>query len=306
MKSTWCASITTMKSKFHLLGLLVVLGLLSACSGKPGATPPAGDRIEVTVSILPLQYLAERLGGDRVAVHVLVGPGQSPHTYEPTPRQMADFDRSSLFVLAGVPYENALLPRLTSAFPNLRYLSVASPADEAFRHSHGADSDEPADLDPHSWLDPRETSRKAELLAAQLGAISPPDSALFVANLDLLRADLAGLDSQLTAIFTNVPRRRFYVYHPAYGWLADRYGLTQIAIEHDGKEPSPAQLAAVIAQARQDSVHTIFVQQQVAPPSVKAVASEVGARVLVVDPLARDYIENLRTLALAIATELRR
>ena len=219
---------------------------------------------------------------------------------------MVNLSRSSLFVLAGVPYEVSLRQKLESAFPALQYLDIGSAHATANHLHNGAAGDAHDDLDPHSWLDPRETARKAEMLASRLSALAPDDSLVFSANLATLRNDLNSLDSQLTAIFTAVPRKTFYVYHPAYGWLAERYGLTQVAIEQDGKEPSAAQLTALIERARRDSVHTIFIQQQFAQSSVQAVAQAIGARVVVVDPLSREYLENMRALALAIAAELRR
>jgi zinc transport system substrate-binding protein len=295
-----------MKSKILITALFAAALLNAACSKDTKTEPEDSNRLQITVSILPLQYLAERIGGDRVTVQVLIGPGQSPHTYEPTPRQMADLDKASLFVLAGVPYETSLRPRLMAAFPNLTYLSLASELSEFEPHDHGENKAGHDELDPHSWLDPRQTAHQAALLAARLSSLAPKDSTYFAANLNQLHAELADLDTQLAAAFANVPRKRFYVYHPAYGWLADRYGLTQVAIEHEGKEPSPARLATIIAQAQADSVHTIFVQQQIAQPSARAVADAVGARLVVVDPLAPNYLENLRSLALAIETELRR
>ena len=293
-----------MKHRQAILAAVLVALSLGGCAQEDAGPGGQSAKIKITVSILPLAFLAERIGGDRVAVHVLVGPGQSPHTYEPTPHQMADFEQTRLFVLAGVPYEAGLVPRLRAAFPSLQYFSIGDDSAGAGNvHDHREAHN---NLDPHAWLDPREAEQEAERLALRLEQIAPTDSVYFAANLEMLRTDLSSLDSQLTAIFSDIPRKRFYVYHPAYGWLAERYGLEQIAIEADGKEPSPSQLADIIERARRDSTHTIFVQQQTAPPSAKAVAEAINARVMTIDPLSRDYIENLRALALAIATELRR
>ena len=290
------AAIPPMLIKSLLALILVAAVIFSGCGSD---TPEAGaaDSLTVTVSIPPLKFLVDRIGGEAVSSQVLLGPGRSPATYEPTPAQMTRLGESSLLVLAGVPYEQAVRPRLRSLYPSLAILDLAPAPDHADPHDH-------SELDPHSWLDPNAVAEKAVRLTAALVSLDSTHAAEFQQRADSLTADLAALDRRLAALFETTRTDRFYCYHPAYGWLAKRYGLEQVAIEFEGKEPSPARLASLIERARQDAVTTIFVQQQFAQTSAKAVAEAIGAKLYILDPLAENYVDNLESLARAIAAEL--
>jgi len=280
----------------RLLGLILLLAVIG-CSHNP--EPPAGRQI--SVSIPPLADLVKRIGGDSVAVQILLPPGRSPATYEPTPSQMTRLADSRLLLLVGVPFERIVQPRAASMFPELTIVTL-QPKNHPTGHV-GHDHED--DLDPHSWLSPVALPDLADQVRIALSELAPAGAGDYRRRYQAYVRELARLDSTWQELFADVKRRTFYCYHPAYGWLAERYSLEQVAIEQAGKEPSPAQLARLIDRARADSIGTIFVQKQFADTPARAVAEAIGARVYTLEPMAENTLENLDHLIRAIAAELK-
>lgn len=315
----------------ELVALLIGCLLLSACSGPPNGAagagaadakkprPPQGPPLEVAVSIPPLAWLVDRLGGERVRTQVLLPPGSSPTTYEPSPRQVVALDRARLFVAVGhpdFPFERRLLDRLLAHRENLPVVAVTSGlGDMALGHDHGPhadghgheteldhEADPNRDIDPHVWVAPAAFAAVAETVARALAERDPEGADLYLEKLAALRKEITRLERQLDADLGDLPRRRFWVYHPAWGYLARQYGLEQVALEAGGKELSPRRLVALIERARQERVAVIFVQRGFSDRAARALAELAGARVEVLDPLAYDWPENLRS----VATQLRK
>lgn len=269
----------------------------------------AAEPIRVFVGVPPLRTFVEQVGGERVEVHSLVQPGQSPHTYEPTPRQVAALGSADLYVGIGIPFETAQLPRIRAANPRLRVLDAREGVDlrrleshdEAHSHRGDATPEHAAEMDPHVWTSPRLAQRIVLGIRDALTEIDPDNASVYGANYEGFAAELDRLDRDIRALLDPVSVRRFMVYHPAWGYFADTYGLVQVPIEKAGKEPGPRSLAALIDQARQEGVKVIFVQPQLAKKSAEQVAAAIGGRVVVIDPLAADYVASLRQAAQAIA-----
>ena len=260
--------------------------------------------VRVAVSVLPLAAFAERVGGDRVRVQTLVGPGQNPHSFEPTARQIEELTSAELFWRVGMPFEEAWIARLRSQNSGLNILDAraglqlppASARAAASRYPH----DEGHDHDPHVWTSPTLVRAMVPRLADALAALDPAGAAVYHANAAAYVAELEELDAELRQILAPLRNRRFLVYHPAWGEFAATYGLEQVAIERDGKEPGARSLAGVATLAGEAGIRVIFVQPQSSPRSAQVLARELGARVVTVDPLARDYAATLRTLARAL------
>lgn len=274
--------------------------------------------LSVFVSVLPLQGLVEHVGGERVAVQTLVQPGQSPHSYEPTPRQIAALAEADLFVRTGVGFEDAALPRIQGANPDLPVLDLRDGLplrtleahdhgdDDAAGHNHGhthgaaADAHETATTavsDPHVWTSPPLVRRMATAIAARLAELDPQGADSYATNRAGLDSALVALDIELRTRLGPLRHRNFLVYHPAWGYFAEAYGLTQIPIEVDGKAPAARRLASLIEQARANDVRAIFVQPQFDQRMAERVASEIGGQVVSADPLAADLFASLRELA---------
>lgn len=278
--------------------------LLVKGAGTAGAAQP----VSVFVSISPQAYLVERIGGDRVAVEALVGPGREPHDYEPTPRQMARLTRARLFCRIGLPFETVILKKIATAFPELtvvdtrrnvplRYFAPDA-HDGADRGGHGHGGAQTPD--PHIWMSPRLMKIQAETIGAALVRVDPGGTDLYRRNLRTLTDDLDRLDRTLAARLAPWRGGRFYVFHPAFGYFGDAYGLTQVPVELEGKEPSARQLARLIRSAQRDGVRMIFVQPQFARKKAEAVARQIGGVCVPLDPLAADYLSNMERIASAL------
>jgi len=342
---------------FRTAVLALGLVLLSA-----GAVLAEG-RVPVFVSIVPQQYFLEKIGGDRVDVSVMVMPGASPATYEPTPRQMTGLARAKAYFAVGVPFESTWLSRFESANPLMRVVRT----DEGIRkmpmlahHHEGEEGHGPAGtpppgprpddgqapggpghgpepghgpmmgndmaggpghgpgpdhehgdgehgiLDPHIWLSPRLVKVMAQNIYQGLVAIDPAGQPEYTVNLNAFLEELDALDGRLTSVLSALPkdRRAFMVFHPSWGYFARDYGLRQIPIESEGKEPSPGELARIVEMGKEQRIPVVFVQPQFSERSAKVIASEMGAKVVPLDPLAPDWKGNLLRVAEAFRQAL--
>ncbi|MBK1639139.1 zinc transport system substrate-binding protein [Rhodothalassium salexigens DSM 2132] len=251
-------------------------------------------RPTVFVSIRPQKSFVDRIAGDFVQVEVMVPPGASPATYEPSPRQMLALADAVAWFRIGVPFEKTWAPRIAANHPQLEIVdtrqSIAFPPAPA----NGGKRN------PHIWLSPRLVQRQSESIRDALSNLFPEQAQQFAAGQAAFAADLAALDAELTSRFAGVQNRRFMIYHPALYYFAQDYELEQIAIEADGQEPGPASLARIIEAARAADIHVIFVQQEFSQSAAQAVAREIDGEVVTLAPLAENMLENTRDIADAL------
>lgn len=268
--------------------------------------------LQVVVSILPQQYLVERIAGPRVEVLTLVQPGDNEATYSPGPATLAALDGARVWFTLGVHFENAWLGRITRDRPGLQVVSLATGlpmrsteqslvaagrADE-HGHRHGGGPD------PHTWTDPRLAARMAERIAETLARLDPAGADDYRSRALRLQDDLLALHEEIAARLAPLRGSAFVVFHPSWGYFADAYGLVQLPIEVGGREPGPRGLAEIIRRGREAGVRAVIVQQQFSQRSARAVAEALGVEVVEADPLAPDYIANLRQVSLRIAAAL--
>lgn len=297
------------------LVLPAVLGLMVAWAG-PAL---AGGKVRAFVSVLPQKYFVERIGGDLVDVGVLVLPGANPHMYEPTPRQMTALTKAQVYFAIGVNLEDVWLPKLVDANRDLLVVRTQEGVKKlpmaAHHHDdgdeHEAGHEEHADhdhgiLDPHIWLDPVRVKTIARNTCAGLVRVDPAHRAEYEANLAAFLKDLDNLNATIAKILAPVPadKRTFMVFHPAWGYFAKRYGLTQVPIEAGGSEPSARHLAEIIEHGRELGVSVVFVQPQFSQRSADVIASELKAKVEPLDPLAENWKDNLLYAAKAFEQAL--
>ena len=293
----------------YLPSLLAVAALFTvSCSGRTAA---GDNRPEVTVTILPLKYLVHEITGDDFAIEVLVPSGASPETFEPTPKQYIRLNESQMVFATGlIDFENALLARmehkerLVDLSRGVELMAGSCSHDRAAeaRSRAAAAKGLPHGIDPHIWTSPRELrimARNAyEAIARQW-----PDSVKYRDNYALLDARLRALDSLTAAEIARSGRSYFLIYHPALTYYARAYGIRQVAIEEQGKEPSPKRLSRLIEQARKDGIRRVFYQSQFPASSVEILASDIGASPVAIDPLAEDVTGNIRRITHLIAAE---
>lgn len=268
------------------------------------AWPAWAAPLQVFVSVLPQAYLVERVGGGHIAVSVMVEPGKSPEVYEPGARQLAQLASAKLYFRIGMPFEEVWLARVAQSYPQLRMVEQRAVVDQPLRLEHAHGEHAHGDVDPHIWTSPVLMQKLAEQIRDELSAEDPAHGDDYAANCQALVTELSTLHSELQAMLKPAAGRRFLVFHPAWGYFAQAYGLIQVAIEADGKEPSGKRLAALIEQAKADRIRVIFVQPQTDRRHAETIAQAIGAQVIGVNPLAHhDYADNLRRLASAIGAQ---
>jgi zinc transport system substrate-binding protein len=263
-----------------------------------------------------LKYFVERVGGQRVNVQVMVGPGRSPATYEPKPKQMAALSRAQLYYRIGVPFETVWMKRVADLNPAMEIVDLRQGLElrslEHHHHHHAEedhkielkDHEKEAEMDPHLWTDPNLVKQMVERIRTTLTAADPAGAEDYQAGADSFARDLDNLDRTIRQQLMNVKNRRFLVFHPSWGYFAAAYDLQQVAVEEAGKEPGPRALAGIIEQAKNNHISVVFVQQQFSRTTAATIARAIDGRVVAIDPLAEDYLANMRRTAEAFARSL--
>lgn len=281
----------------NLIASLLATVLLAACAPRQ-----AVDENTLYVSILPLRSIVEGIVGDDFKIDVLVPPGASPETFEPTARQFVGVNKARLVFNVGlIDFETNLLSKIKDQD---KVVNLSSGIDLiAGSCSHGGHGHEHAHgVDPHVWTSPKALQQMA---ANAYDAIrrAYPDSAKYEANYNRLRDRLRELDTRTAEKIARSGVEYFIVYHPALTYYARDYGLRQVAIEADGKEPSARQLTAIIRQAREDGVRRIFYQNQFPASTVEIIARDIDAEYVEIDPLQEDAIANIDAMTQLITAQ---
>ncbi|MBR9985540.1 MAG: zinc ABC transporter substrate-binding protein [Desulfosarcina sp.] len=308
--------------RFFFISIAIVNVLPVICLG--------AGKLPVFVSIVPQKYFVQQIGKDLVDVQVMVQPGADPHTYEPKPQQMVNISRAKLYFAIGIEFEKAKLNKITATNPNLKIIhadhGIQKLAMKAHHHhddqaeeyhegehheadhdhkegehhgeaAHDQDHHQHAGLDPHIWLSPPLVKIQARNILAALQDADPVHRSVYEANFRAFTAQIDQLDADLKKTFAGKTGLQFIVFHPAWGYFAHAYGLKQVPIEIEGKDPKPAQLKALIEHARENGIKVVFVQPQFATKSAELIAREIGGQVAFADPMAEDWMANLRQVA---------
>lgn len=304
------------KSSLKLIGLCSILIATWAGSGS------AWGKVAVFVSLVPQKYFVQQIGKDLVDIQVMIPAGVDFHIYEPKPKQMAALARARLYFAIGIEFETAKLKRLSLANPEMIVVHTdhgilkMPMADHHHRdkkdaqHTEtesGRDQDHPASsgLDPHIWLSPPLVKKQAHVILTALQKIDPSHSSTYEVNYQKFVQEIEALDAELKKIFAAKRGFQFMVFHPAWGYFAQTYGLHQMPVEIEGKNPKPAQLRELIEHARENDIKAIFVQPQFPVRNAELIAREIGGQVIFADPLAENWAENLRKVTRQIEVQLR-
>lgn len=302
-----------------LIGLVTSsLLLLAAACGSPTGTGGSGGQpgqLSVITAIYPFQFVAERVAGPHAKVENLTQPGAEPHDLELTPQQVAGLAKADLVV-----YEKTLQPAVDEAVEqnagdNVLETTTVVPlqplaAEEHDHEESGHEEEEEADehdhggLDPHVWLDPNNLATIGKAFAERLAAIDPEHAADYTANAEALTKELTGLDQEYAGGLKQCERKEFITSHAAFGYLAKRYGLTQLGISgiSPDAEPSPARIAEIHEEATEHKITTIFYETLVSPAVAEAIAADLKLKTDVLDPIegitkdsrGTDYLEIMR------------
>ncbi len=275
--------------------------------------------ITVFVTIAPQKYIVSRIAGNKASVFVMTSPGQNPHNYEPLPLQMETLSKTDIFFLIGFGFERGWIEKVKPSHKNIDFVDTSSAVNprkiEKIQelagihkeecegsdcHHHENDNSD----DPHTWLSPENTRKIARLITDKLKSKAPADGDYFEENLALFLKDLDEKDMEIKAAFSKISSKNLMVFHPSWGYFCDYYGLKQIPIEIDGKNPGSKELSSIIEFAKKEKIKVIFIQSQFSTADAKAVAEAIDGIVVSIDPLAENYLENLKTMAFTISGNL--
>jgi zinc transport system substrate-binding protein len=270
---------------------------LPACSQKDTPT----DKIHIVVSILPLAEFTEKIGGNKVDVSVMIPPGASPHSYEPRPEQFTRLSKAQLYVKVGTPVEFELvwLEKILSTNKDISVCNGSRGIELITTNpDHGPGENRNAtNIDPHVWLSPKNAKVIVENICSALITMDPDNQLFYQRNRKQYLSELEGLDQDITAVLQKKKARKFMTYHPAWGYFAKTYNLDQIPVEFEGKHPTAKRLQKLIKQAREENIRIILASPQFNTKSAEVIAREIQGQVILIDPLEKEYIANLKKVA---------
>jgi zinc transport system substrate-binding protein len=276
-----------------LLPALMIMVFLCGCISQNDEPP--SDRLKIVTTVAPLEEFIKAVGGDEVKVSVMVPPGAEPHTFEPTPSQMRQVAQANVYVQNGAGLE-FWMDRILQANGNMSIIDS----------SRGVDliHENPEEIDPHIWVSLRNAAVQVKNICAGLVQADPANKEYYEQNRDNYLRKLEDLDAEFNGTFSSKEKRVFVVHHPAWTYFARDYGLEQVSLMENEKEPGPRYLGEVVDLARKNNITTIFVEPEFNPKSAEVIAREMNASIIYLDPLAGNYLDNMRYVGEKIAESL--
>jgi zinc transport system substrate-binding protein len=274
--------------------------LLISC-GRNIAKP---DSRIITVSIAPFKYFVEEIAGNDFTVNIMVPAGADPHVYEPFPEQINKLRKSAAYISNGyLGFEMNWLDRFYEANPTMKHLSLGDSIKPlAPEHRHEGGHIEGAD--PHYWVSPRCALIMAGSVRGLLCELNPSQSQRYDSNYKVLVSKIQNIDKKAIQYFSVTRAKSFMIYHPNLAYLANDYGLEEIPVEYEGKEPTPSRLRDLIDRSRQEKIKTIFVQKEYDTKNAKVIAAEIGARIAIIDPLSEQWEKSEEDIIEALHVSL--
>ena len=297
----------------------LILSSSTMAEGSGEASKEAERELKAFVSIIPQSFFVERIGEEHVEVNVLIERGKDPHTFELTPQQMIALTGADLFFGIGFLFEQQILRKVQSTNPHLALIVtdkgvMRRPMDEVgidyeriLKNSEEKDIELHGEgmLDPHIWLSPSAIRVIVKNIYEAFAKVDQENAHVYKKNLDEFLVDLEAVDARLKQLLEPYRGKSFYVFHPAFGYFADEYGLVQIPVEIEGKSPTPKQIETLIRRARRENIKIIFVSPQFDRKSAETIAEAIGGAVVSIDPLEKDVFSNLEDIAENIEGSLR-
>ena len=267
---------------------LLLIPLIFSCKQQ---NPDTSEKI-ITVSIAPFRYFVEEIGGNDFTVNVMVPPGSDPHIYEPYPGQIRRLGKSVAYISNGyLGFEQIWLEKFYEINRNMRKLSLGEMIDPIIpEHIHESGHTESAD--PHYWVSPVCAAAIASSVKDLLCELNPGRKTSYETNYEDLLSKIREADNKARKLFSETGNKTFMIYHPNLGYLARDYGLTEISVESEGKEPPPYRLRKLIDLASENNLKTIFIQREYDTKNAAEIAREIGADIKVIDPLSENWLEE--------------
>ena len=285
--------------------------------------PACAQPLNSFVGIPPLAYVVESIGGEHVKVSILVPSGQDPHTFELTPKQAVALGRAKIFFTLNLPFERHLVDKINDTHRSLTVVDTTKGLKKRLMTGHHSGHEEheteilnshiehdeeetsqTGEPDPHVWLSPHHLETLANNVTKVLAEADPDHAGYFEKNLAVFLEQIHNIHEKNLEYLKPYKGRTFYVFHPAFAYFADAYGLQEKAVEIEGKSPTPKQISNLIQMAKADNAKIIFAQPQFDKTSAQVIANAIGGSVVPVDPLAKDVLANLKRIAVEIKRAL--
>ena len=279
--------------------ILALIVLILSVSGDMSQKADS-EQVKVATTIIPLGEFVREIGGERVKVTVLVPPGAEPHTFEPSPSQIRQIADANVYVKIGAGFEY-WIDNILKINPSMLIVDSSQGVDLI----KGSDEGSIGGVDPHIWVSPRDAMVQVRNICVGLIKVDPSGKDYYIKNMDTYIRKLEELDYFLNSTFAKTDKKKFIVLHPAWSYFARNYGLEEISINEEEKEPGPKYVANVIELAKANGIKTIFVEPQYNPKMADIMANEIGGKEVVIDPLGENYIENMKHIGETIAQSLK-
>ena len=277
--------------------------LAFACGTGSSKGSREGERV-LTVTIEPQRYFLDRIVGNAFTINTLVPVGTSPETYEPAPSVMVNMGKSEIYFMVGdLGFERAWSQRLAENNPEVLIVNCSDGVERMEGHEHHHDEGDAHHhhhhdgMDPHVWSSPKAVKLFTRNMLEAVVNADPGNEEIYRENYRQLLGAIERTDSTIQTLLDNAKGRSFIIYHPALGYFARDYGLSQLSIEFEGKNPSPSQIKELVDIARAEKVNTIFVQMGFDKKNAEVIAQEINGEIFVIDPLAYEWDEELIRIA---------
>ena len=258
----------------------------------------------ITVSIAPFKYFVEEIAGNDFTVNIMVPAGADPHTYEPFPEQINKLRKSIAYISNGyLGFEMNWLDRFYETNQAMKKLSLCDsidPLTSSYHHEGGHIEG----ADPHYWVSPRCALIIASSVKGFLCELNPVQKTKYESNYHVLISKIQEVDNKARELFSDVPDKCFMIYHPNLAYIARDYGLEEIPVEFEGKEPTPSRMRELIDRARKHKLKTIFVQREYDTKNARAIAGEIGAQIILIDPLSGNWLKATSEIIFAVHKSL--
>jgi zinc transport system substrate-binding protein len=322
-----------MKNMYMMFSCILLMFIMAGCSD-PKPSSQANGKVIVFAGIPPISNIAQIIGGEYISVNTLLPAGQSPHSFTPRPGLVKKLGQAKLYISVNMPFEqNIILPLLKrrdisvcAADKGINKICISEShhthdhTSEA-KHDEHSNHDDPAEHihaikaeakdnedhakklahpDPHIWLSTANDIIIAGNITDSLCEIDPAHAAVYRQNLASFTKKVTQVKVELERLLAPFKGRTLYVYHPAFGYFAAEFGMKQQAVEHEGKQPTPKEIATLIKNAKHDGVKFIFVQPRFSERSAEIIATQVGAQVIRLNPLSGDLLGNYVKIAESI------
>jgi zinc transport system substrate-binding protein len=291
-------------NKYHIILLILTVFLcvaFSGCDGNPAGT--SEEKNIIITTIVTIEDLTERITGGEAEVISLIPPGASPHSFEPTPGDLEMVAKARMFakVGSGIEFELewadkiiGINSRMTVVDCSQGITLISNDGEEENGHD-----DHDRGADPHIWLSPVNAKIISQNIYEGLIEIDPENQGYYKGNLEELLAELDNLDYRIRDILSDNQNQKILVFHPAWGYFVHEYGLEQIAVQEEGKEPTIKSMESLIRQALDEDIKVIFASPEFNTKSAEVISEEIGGEVILVSPLPKDYISDLEKIARA-------